>query len=117
MRIPFEISSLDLWALVLALTLSCVSLLFKRHRRLPLIAYNFGFILVFVSKVNYFYGTHDVTFSQSMGRYTLALFPLTFLVADGLRSTTPLMRVIGVAILVMGVVGFSALYLLALTGP
>ena len=114
---PFEITTLDLWALVVAITLSCVSLLFTRHRRLPLIAYNFGFILVFVSKVNYFYGTHDVTFSQSMGRYTLALFPLAFLVADGLRSTTSLVRVIGVALLVLGVVVFSALYVLALTGP
>ncbi|MEO8394972.1 MAG: hypothetical protein ABI700_18390, partial [Chloroflexota bacterium] len=105
------------WALIICLILSFVSLLFKRHRRLPLIAYNFGFILVFVSKVNYTYGTHDIIFSQSMGRYSLALFPLTFLVADGLRSTTPLIRVIGVAILVLGVFAFSALYVLALTGP
>jgi Gpi18-like mannosyltransferase len=114
---PLDITSLDLWALVIALILSGVSLLFTRHRRLPLMAYNFGFILVFVSKVNYLYGTHEVTFSQSMGRYTLALFPLTFLIADGLRSTTPLVRVISVAILVLGVVAFSALYVLALTGP
>ena len=101
----------------LAIILSCVSLLFTRHRRLPLIAYNFGFILVFVSKVNYFYGTHDVMFTQSMGRYSLILFPLTFLVADGLRNTTPILRMLAVAILVLGVVALSALYVLALTGP
>ncbi|MBI1256131.1 MAG: hypothetical protein GC204_01550 [Chloroflexi bacterium] len=113
----FDITSLDLWALVVAIILSCVSLLFARHRRLPLIAYNFGFILVFVSKVNYFYGTHEVTFSQSLGRYTLALFPLAFLVADGLRTTTPILRVLGVTILVLGLAVLSALYVLALTGP
>ena len=87
------------------------------HRRLPLIAYNFGFILFFVSKVNYAYGTHDVIFTQSYGRYALALFPLTIMIADGLRSMTPILRVIGVALLVLGIIAFSALYVLALTGP
>ena len=114
---PFEITSVDSWALILCLVLSFASLAFKRHRRLPLIAYNFGFILVFVSKVNYLYGTHEVIFSQSLGRYSLALFPLTFLVADGLRSTKPIIRLIGMAILFMGIAAFSALYVLALTGP
>lgn len=110
-------ASADLWALVITLILSFAALRFPRHRRLPLVAYNFGFILFFVSKVNYFYGTQDVYFTQSFGRYALALFPLTFLVADGLRGTTPLVRVIGVALLLFGIVGFSALYVLALAGP
>jgi hypothetical protein len=111
------LTRVDLWALIVSLVLSFVALRFKRHRRLPLVAYNFGFILFFVSKVNYFYGTSNVMFTQSFGRYALALFPLCFLVADGLRSTTPIPRVLGVALLVFGIVGFSALYVLALTGP
>ncbi len=111
------LTNVDMWALLVALALSCAALFFPRHRRLPLVAYNFGFILFFVSKVNYLYGTHEVIFTQSFGRYSLALFPLTFLVADGLRATTPLVRVLGVGLLLFGVVGFSALYVLALTGP
>ena len=114
---PFDITSVDLWAMLIALLLSFAALRFPRHRRLPLVAYNFGFILLFASRINYFYGTHNAMFTQSFGRYTLTLFPLTFLVADGLRSTTPLLRVLGVAILVLGIVAFSALYVLALTGP
>lgn len=110
-------ASVDLWALLIALVLSLVSLRFPRHRRLPLVATNFGFILLFVSRINYFYGTNEVMYTQSFGRYLLVLFPLWFLVADGLRSTTPILRVLGVALLVLGIVAFSALYVLALTGP
>ena len=109
--------TLDLWALLVALILALVALRFPRHRRLPLIGYTFGFILLFVSRINYYYGTHDVMFTQSFGRYTLTLFPLTVLVADGIRSTTPLVRVIAVALLLLGFFIFSAFYLLALTGP
>ncbi|MFN8565701.1 MAG: mannosyltransferase family protein [Anaerolineae bacterium] len=109
--------SIDLLSLALTLILSFVALRFPRHRRLPLVAYNFGFILLFASRINYFYGTHDVMFTQSFGRYSLALFPLTFLVADGLRSTTPLLRVLGVGALLIGIIVLSALYVLALSGP
>ncbi len=114
---PFDITSIDLWALVITLILAFVALRFPKHRRLPLIAYIFGFTLLFVSRINYFYGTHNVTFTQSFGRYSLCFFPLTIMVADGLRSTTPLVRVVGVTLLVAGIVIFSALYVLALTGP
>ncbi len=114
---PFDISSLDLWALVITLILAFVALRFPKHRRLPLIAYTFGFILLFVSRINYFYGTHEVTFTQSFGRYSLCFFPLIILIADGLRSAAPFIRVVGVALLVAGIVIFSALYVLALTGP
>lgn len=107
----------DLLALLITLILSFVALRFPRHRRLPLVAYNFSFILLFASRINYFYGTHDVMFTQSFGRYALALFPLTFLVADGLRGTTPVIRVLGVGMLLLGQVGLSALFVLALSGP
>lgn len=110
-------TSTDLLALAVTLILSIVALRFPRHRRLPLVAYNFGFILLFTSRINYFYGTHDVMFTQSFGRYALALFPLTFLIADGLRAAKPLVRVLGVAALLAGIVVLSALYVLALTGP
>ncbi len=111
------LTTLDLMALLITLILAFVALRFPRHRRLPLIGYNFAFILLFASRINYYYGTHDVMFTQSFGRYTLVLFPLTVMVADGIRSTTPLIRVIAVALLLLGFFCFSAFYLLALTGP
>ena len=73
--------------------------------------------MLFASRINYYYGTHEVIFTQSFGRYTLVLFPLTIMVADGIRSTTPLVRVMAVALLLLGFFIFSAFYLLALTGP
>lgn len=109
--------NVDLLSLAITLILSFVALRFPRHRRLPLVAYNFAFILFFVGKVNYYYGTDNVYYTQSFGRYALALFPLTFLVADWLRSTTPLVRVLGMAILLVGIISMSALFVLALAGP
>ncbi len=117
-RFPGDaLTNVDLMAFMIALALGLIALRFRRHRRLPLVAYTFGYMLVFVSKVNYFYGTHNVMFTQSLGRYTLVLFPLTFLIADGLLHARPIVRLLGVAVLVMGVLIFSALYVLALTGP
>jgi hypothetical protein len=109
--------TLDMWALAIALILSFAAFAFPRHRRPTMVAYRFAFILFFLSKVNYAYGTRDEIFTQSFARYSLTLFTLVFLVADGLRSARPLVRVVGVALLVAGVAVFSALYVLALTGP
>jgi hypothetical protein len=94
-----------------------VVLFFPKHRRLPLVAYNFGFILLFVSRINYFYGTQDVMFTQSFGRYSLILFPLIVFAADALRGAKPILRIVGIGVLLLGFVSFSALYVLALTGP
>lgn len=115
---PGEVlTNVDLLALLIALVLAFAALRFQQHRRLPLVAYAFGYLLVFVSKVNYFYGTHTVMFTQSLGRYSLVLFPLTFLIADGLLHARPLVRLLGVAALTLALVALSALYVLALTGP
>ncbi len=109
--------SIDLLALALSLILSFVALAFPRQRRLPLVFYNFAFILVFVTQINYAYGTQEISGTQSIGRYSLALFPQVYLVADGLIQAKPVLRVIGVCILCFGVLAFSGLYVMALSGP
>lgn len=111
------LTNIDQMGLLIALILSVVSLVFARHRRLPLVFYNFAFILIFVTQINYVYGTQQIMGTQSIGRYTLALFPLTFLIGDGLLHARPIIRILGVGSLCFGVLAFSALYVLALSGP
>ena len=111
------LTTVEPWALLISLILAFVALRFLAHRRLPLVAYSFGFILLFASRINYVYGTDEVAFTQSFGRYALTLFPLTFLVADGLRAASPLIRILGIAVLLIAALTFSALYVLGLTSP
>ncbi len=58
---------------------------YPRYRRLPVLAYSFGYALVFAAKLNYLHGTTVVFGTQSYSRYTLTLFPLTIFIADRLR--------------------------------
>ncbi len=107
----------DSWAFVGAFALGLVLLRVKRHRRLPLLAYTFGFWLVFTTKMNWMWGTDIVYYSQSFSRYTLVLFPLWVLLGDALRSGTFWGRIVGVGALLLLLLGFSALFVLALVGP
>jgi hypothetical protein len=107
----------DSWAFIGAFVLGLVMLRARRHRRLPLLAYTFGFWLVFTTKMNWVWGTDVVYYSQSFSRYTLVLFPLWVLLADALRSGTFWGRIFGVGALLLLLLGFSALFVLALIGP
>jgi hypothetical protein len=85
---------------------------------LALTAYTFGSILIFVSKVNWAWGdTSQITYTQSFARYSLALFPLTVLVADKLRSAPKRIRSIVMGLCVVGLVVFSALFTLGGGAP
>lgn len=58
----------------------------ERHRIWPLVAYDAFYYLTFLSKVNWAFGGQDVVlYSISVGRYSLALFPLTVYLADVYR--------------------------------
>jgi hypothetical protein len=82
-----NVLNVDLWALGSTIGLSIWLVRTSRHQRLPLVAYSLGSILIFVSKVNWAWGSHDtVTYTQSFARYSLALFPLTVLIADKIRQ-------------------------------
>jgi hypothetical protein len=86
------------------------------HRRLPLIAYTWGSFIIFVTKLNWGWGTSDPTFTQSFARYSLVLFPLMVMAADRIRLMPRWKRVIAIGILVAGLVWFSALHALGI-GP
>lgn len=105
----------DSWAFVVSFVLGLVML--RVHRRLPLLAYTFGFWLVFTTKMNWVWGTDVIYYSQSFSRYTLVLFPLAVVLAEALRSGTFWGRLIGVGAMLLLLLGFSALFVLALIGP
>jgi hypothetical protein len=118
LRYPGDaLHNVDTWAIFIYGGLALVALVLKRHRRLPLLLYTFGYLLIFISKLNWRWGTDEVIFSQSFARYCLALFPLTVLIADGFRHAAFWGRILIVLILGFGLVAFSGLYVFALTGP
>lgn len=112
------LASLDVWFMVGSFALAALALRFPKHRRLPLIAFTALHLLVYVSKINWVWGTTDqVLYSQSFARYSLVLFPLVILLADGARRLPRLAQValgtISGALLLLA----SALFTVALIGP
>ncbi len=108
----------DIWLMMGALLLTALTIAIPRHRKLPLLAFTIGHLLVYFSKINWVWGGSDeVLFSQSFARYTLVLFPLIILLADGTRRLPRLAQVgLGGAALLLLMVA-SALYTVALVGP
>lgn len=83
----------DFQAIPLYFGLAVWSVVDERHRRLPLVLYTWGYLLLFLTKVNWERGTDTITYAQSVARYGLALFPLTILAADRvLNRVTPSTR-------------------------
>lgn len=109
--------NLDMLAIPVGYGLALLTLIVRKHRRLPLLAYTFGFLLVFGSKMNWQWGSDVVTNTQSFARYTVVLFPLVVLVADGLRRGGFWVRIGGVGLLLLSLLALSGLQVLALTGP
>ncbi len=107
----------DVWALGITFVLALVALRFPTHRRLALITFTVLHLLLFVSKVNYFYGTDVVAGTQSYARYSLILFPLWIMVAAGWRGSGFVGRVLIAALLILSLLLFSGLHVLALMGP
>ncbi len=107
----------DMWALFLSIGLIVIMLFRPRHRRPALVFYVVVNLAFQITKINYDWGTDVVMYSQSVARYALLLFPLTVLIADGLKSTTKWGRIVGVLVLLTSVLALSAGYVLALTGP
>jgi multisubunit Na+/H+ antiporter MnhC subunit len=108
---------LDSWALIVTLILAAASVGFRAHRRLGLQVFTWGFLLLFLSKMNFYYGTDVPYYSQSFGRYALTLFPLTILVADGCRRLPGVPRAFVLTAAVILLALTSALFTLALAGP
>lgn len=103
--------------LVLTLGLMAASLYSPKHRRIGLQAYTFGHMALFLSFINYVWYTDEIMGTQSIARYTLILFPLAVVLADGIRRLSPRMRALALAGMTTGLLAFSALFLVALVGP
>jgi branched-subunit amino acid ABC-type transport system permease component len=73
-HLPGSLIETDLIALFLTLGLAAGMLRYPPHRRLPMVVYTWGYALIFVSKVNWLYGTDRVTFTQSFA-LRASLFP------------------------------------------
>ena len=110
------LTDIDRWALVLTALLAVLMLRYPRHRRLPLLAYTYGYALLFVSKLNYFRGTTVLMGTQSYARYTLTLFPLFILAADGLRRLPRWSRTAIIIALLLLLLLYSGLHALGI-GP
>ncbi len=108
--------SVDLQSLVIILALAALQVRYALHRKLPLLVYTWGSVLIFVTKINWGWGTQEVFFTQSFARYALALFPLTVLAADGIRHAPRWIRILTLALLAFGMAFFSALHALGV-GP
>jgi Gpi18-like mannosyltransferase len=78
-----------------------------RYRRLSLATYALSSALIFISKVNWEYGTGDVIATISFGRYALSLFPLVIVAADILRKLPRWSRLLIVSGLMVGLLLFS----------
>ncbi len=85
-NLPGTLINVDFLSMAIVPALIVALALAPRQRRLSLLAYTGGYFLVFVSKVNWRLGTGEVLYSISVGRYALALFPLTVLIADWVRT-------------------------------
>lgn len=110
------LTSIDMLALLSVFLLSFAMLRFPLHRRLPLIAYTFGYALLFAGKINYIWGTDIVINTQSYGRYALTLFPLVIFGADRLIHLTKWWRLLLVVLMFMLLLFFSGLHALGV-GP
>ncbi len=84
----------------------------KPHRRPAMLGYTLGHLAVFVSKINWEYGTQTVLHTQSLARYTLVLFPVTIMVADIVRRLGRFPRLLAFGCSAAGLLSFSAMYAL-----
>ncbi|MCK6577427.1 MAG: hypothetical protein L6Q98_04905 [Anaerolineae bacterium] len=110
--------SLDVWVMIASFAGLILALRFPQHRRLPLIAFTLGHLLVYVSKINWVWGTTDQPlYSQSFARYAVVLFPLILLIADGARRLPALPRIALGAVSGLLLLFAGALFTVALVGP
>ncbi len=110
--------TVDILVMLLAFVLTGIQIAVPSHRKLPLIAFTVGHLLVYLSKINWEWGSNEVVlFSQSFARYAIVLFPLVILIADGVRRLPMIPRLLiggacGALLLIA-----SGLYTVALVGP
>lgn len=86
-RYPLQsLSNVDFLAMLIVPPLTALLGRYPLHRRPSAVIYCAVSYLVFISKINWRFGTHEVLYSISVARYALTLFPLTVLLADLYRG-------------------------------
>lgn len=123
MRYPLpSLTNVDFLAMLLVPVLTALLARYPLHRRPAAVTYCVASYLVFISKINWRFGTHEVLYSISVARYALSLFPLTVLLADLYRrwgqgcSGWRHLRLVGPALGFAGLLIFSAAHALG-AGP
>lgn len=112
-HLPASLANFDFWGMLITAILTVIALRTPRHRRLALIIYTVGHVLIFVTRINWEWGTHsNPSATQSFARYTLALFPLMILIADGVSRLPRLAQYAYWIASFCGLLIFSALALL-----
>lgn len=99
----------NLVAIPVCLALLAVSIIRPAHRHWPLVGYTASHLVLFVSKVNVF-PEPGMTFSDSVARYSLALFPLMIVTAGWIRGRGKWVRLGVVTFMLAWLLMFSALY-------
>jgi len=112
-----DIWNVDSWAVVVVMMLTVI-LIWQEHKyHLPSTVYNVIYLLLFLTPINFAYGTDIITNTQSFGRYALMLFPLVILIASALERTSRWWRIGGVLVLIVLTMILSARHVLGLLGP
>jgi hypothetical protein len=119
LRYWLAVDPLGVDSLFVGLALGFTALLIRhwKLRHLTLTIYTIAYVLVFLTPINYQYGTDVVTNTQSFARYTLILFPITLLVADWLRHRGKWIRMLAVVVLLLTTLGLSARHVMGILGP
>lgn len=113
---PASLIEPNFWALALV-PLAIVALFRSRLLCRPaLVAYTVILYGLFLSSVNYKWGTNEVWTTQSLGRYSLALFPIALLAADRIRSAGKIKRLVAFGVLIFVTLALSARHTLGLLG-
>jgi hypothetical protein len=107
----------DYWIYGAAVVLALLMLRVSRHRRIALLAYNFGYLAVFVSKINWRFGTNEPTTAQSLARYCVILFPLAIFLADYLRHSRGIGRFVMLLCLILLLGLYSGMFIFGMTNP
>lgn len=115
-NLPLSLIEPNFWALTLIPV--AIIALFRSGSlgRRTLTAYTVVLYLLFLSSVNYKWGTNELWVTQSLGRYCLALFPLVLLVAHRLRCGGKYTRLFGFTVLLFLTLFLTARHTLGLLG-
>jgi len=100
--------NMNVITLVLTLGLLAFSIVSSRHRHWPLIGYTASLLLLFVSKISSY--SDGQMFTNSIARYSLALFPLIIVLADWLKGRRKWLRLGVIGLMLTGLLMFSAVY-------